>query len=308
VSAPQRVVSLLPAATEMVCALGAGERLVGRSHECDVPAWVQALPACSRARVAAHAPAAETHAGVAALLREGLSVYEVLADRLRALEPDLVVTQVQCAACAVTVDDVERALATFTGERPALVSLEPQALRDVLADVQRVADALGVAAEGERLRGEMRRRMRAVDARANGIPGAPAVACIEWIEPLMVAGNWVPELVDLAGGDDRLGTPGAHSPRIDWQQLRDADPDLLVIMPCGFDLARTLREASALAALPGWPELAAVRNGQVFAVDGHRFFNRPGPRLVESLEILAEIFHPERFDFGHRGTGWQRLA
>ncbi len=306
-TAPRRVVTLLPGATEIVCALGARDRLVGRSHECDHPAGVDVLPACSRSRVALEGGGRDIDDRVRDIVRRGLSVYEVLDHVLRPLAPDLIVTQVQCEVCAVSLKDVEAALRTWTGSQPALVSLEPDALRDVFADVQRVADALDLADAGRRLRAEMRVRMRDIDVRANGVPGAPTVICIEWIDPLMAAGNWVPELVDLAGGDDRLGKAGAHSPWIEWQQVRDADPDVILVMPCGFDLQRTCREADALRTLPGFEDLHAVRSGQVYAADGHHYFNRPGPRLVESLEILAEIFHPERFDFGHEGTGWSRL-
>lgn len=307
-SPPARVVSLLPAATETVCALGAGERLVGRSHECDVPPEVAALPVCSRPREPLHGSDAEIDDRVRDLVRRGLSVFEVDADRLRALAPDLVITQAQCEVCAVSLAEVEAALGEWTGAAPAVLSLEPSALRDVLADVQRVADALGEADAGRRLRAAMRERMRAIDGEANGVPGAPTVACIEWVSPLMAAGNWVPELVDLAGGDDRLGKAGEHSPVIEWERVREEDPDVLLVMPCGFDLARSVDSAASLAALPGYDDLRAVKTGEVYAADGHRHFNRPGPRLVESLEILAEIFHPQRFSFGHEGEGWRRIA
>ena len=306
-SAPERVVSLLPAATEIICALGARSRLVGRSHECDVPDGVESLPVCSRTRIDLDAAGAVINGQVEDVLRHGLSVFEVLAEPLQELSPDLVVTQIQCEVCAVSANDVERALTTWTGSQPQLVSLEPNALRDVLADIQLVADALEIPEQGQRLRNEMRTRMRDIDGIANGVPGAPSVICVEWIEPLMAAGNWVPELVDLAGGDDRLAKAGVHSPWIEWQQIVDEDPDILVVMPCGFDLERTSKEAASLTELPGYDDLTAVRDGQVFAVDGHRYFNRPGPRLVESVEILAEIFHPDRFDFGHESKGWKRL-
>jgi len=307
VSTPRRVVSLLPAATEIVCALGAGERLVGRSHECDFPLDVRTLPVCSRPRSPMGGSGATVDRQVREIIGQGLSVFEVLAERLQELKPDLVVTQVQCEVCAVSLAEVEAALCEWTGEQPRIVTLEPAALRDVMADVQGIADALDLGAEGARLRAAMRQRMRDIDGAANGLPGAPTVVCVEWIEPLMVAGNWVPELVDLAGGNDRLGRAGAHSPCVAWQQVLDEDPDVLLVMPCGFDLPRACREAATLETLPGFAELSCVQTGELYAVDGHQFFNRPGPRLVESLEILAEIFHPERFHFGHEGTGWRRL-
>ena len=191
-SAPERVVSLLPAATEIICALGAEARLVGRSHECDVPDSIESLTVCSRTRIDLDAAGAVINGQVEDVLRHGLSVFEVLAEPLQELTPDLVVTQIQCEVCAVSADDVERALATWTDSHPALVSLEPNALRDVLADIQRVAVALGIPEQGQRLRNEMRTRMRDIDGIANGVPGAPSVICVEWIEPLMAAGNWYP--------------------------------------------------------------------------------------------------------------------
>jgi len=307
-SPPARVVSLLPAATEMVCALGAGDRLVGRSHECDFPPEVAALPVCSRPREALDGSDAHIDRRVRDLVRRGLAVFEVDEERLRDLAPDLVITQAQCEVCAVSLGEVEAALREWTGGAPALLSLQPAALRDVLGDVQRVADALDRGDEGRRLRADMRTRMRDIDGQANGVPGAPTVICIEWVSPLMAAGNWVPELVDLAGGDERLGKAGEHSPVIEWQRVREEDPDVLLVMPCGFDLARSVESAAHLAALPGYGDLRAVQAGEVYAVDGHRYFNRPGPRLVDSLEILAEIFHPQRFEFAHEGQGWTRLA
>lgn len=306
-SAPQRVVSLLPGATEIVCALGARERLVGRSHECDVPSDVASLSVCSQPRTELQGTSVQIDDKVRELVRQGLSVFKVLDDALKRCEPDLIITQLQCEVCAVSAAEVEAAVAQWTGNKPQILSLEPNALRDIFSDIQSIADALGLASAGQKLRAEMRERMRDIDGEANGVAGAPTVVCIEWVEPLMTAGNWVPELVDFAGGDNRLGKAGEHSPWIDWQQVLDEDPDVLVVMPCGFDLARTCSEAQQLFSRPGYDQLSAVRTDQVYAVDGHHFFNRPGPRLVESLEILAEIFHPQRFDFGHQENAWVRL-
>jgi iron complex transport system substrate-binding protein len=306
-STAQRIVSLLPSATEIICALGAQDRLVGRSHECDVPAAVQQLPVCSQPRADMHGSSVEIDGSVRDLVRQGLSVFEVLTEELRQAKPDLIVTQVQCEVCAVSYAQLEAALSAWTGDKPAILSLEPKALRDVFADIQNLANALQLEQAGERLRAGMREQMRAIDGTANGIAGAPTVVCLEWIEPLMAAGNWVPELVDFAGGDNRLGKSGEHSPWIEWSQVLDVDPDVLVIMPCGFDLQRTTSQARQLLCLPGYQDLNAVRCDQVFAVDGHNFFNRPGPRLVQSLEILAELFHPERFDFGHAEHAWTKL-
>ena len=233
---------------------------------------------------------------------------DVDADRLRGLRPDLIITQTLCEVCAVSLRDVEEALAEWTGSRPALLALNPGRLEDVWDDIVRVAEALGVEGRGRALRAKLEQRVQAIAERASRIAARPRVACIEWIDPLMAAGNWMPQLVALARGANLFGEAGRHSPWMRWEQLAAADPDIIVILPCGFDLERTASEAISLRARPEWGALRATRDGRVFLADGHLFFNRPGPRLVESLEILAEILHPSEFRFGHQGNGWRRLA
>jgi iron complex transport system substrate-binding protein len=188
-----------------------------------------------------------------------------------------------------------------------IVSLEPNSLADVWSDIERVAEALGTPERGRELVGQLRTRMRRIEQRAATASERPRLALIEWIEPLMTAGHWMPELVDLAAGVNLFGEAGKHAPRITWRDLVAADPDLIIAQPCGFDLPRTRQEMASLASTPEWPTLRAVRNGKVFVTDGNQFFNRPGPRLVESLEILAEIVHPELFAFGHHGAGWDSM-
>jgi len=305
-SAP-RVVSLLPSATEIVCALGLRDALVGRSHECDHPPGVEALPVCSRPTVDVAARSAAIDRSVRERLKAGLSVYDVSEEVLSGLAPDVIVTQSQCEACAVTPDDVERAVAEWTGARPEIVSLAPERLADVWEDVRRVADALGVPGRGREVVESLENRAARMASDAQALVGRPRVACIEWVDPLMAAGNWVPELVSLAGGEDVLGQAGEHASWLEWDALAAADPEVVVVMPCGFDIARTRRELAPLTARPGWRRLAAVGEARAFLADGHQYFNRPGPRLVESLEILAEILHPEAFRFGHRGAGWEPL-
>ncbi len=285
-----------------------GERLVGRSHECDHPPWVRRLPALTAPKFALDGTSYEIHARVRALVQEGLSVYRVDAERLRALEPDLILTQTQCEVCAVSERDVEAALATWLGRRPRIVSLKPGKLEDVWDDIERAAVALEVARRGAELVARMRDRVREIAARSAGAPQRPRVACLEWIEPPMLAGHWMPQLVELAGGRSLVAEAGRPALQVDWESLRREDPDLIVVMPCGFDLARTRREVTRLSGLESWEGLRAVCQGRVALADGNAYFNRPGPRLVESLEILAEIFHPERFHFGHRGCGWTWLA
>jgi iron complex transport system substrate-binding protein len=303
-----RVVSLIASATEIVCALGCEDRLVGRSHECDYPPSVRHLPVCTEPLIDPSRPSGEIDRQVKAVLRQALSVYRVHTDVLPALQPDVIITQAQCEVCAVSLKDVEQALAAWLASRPRLVSLEPNALADVWRDIDAVAKALGVPERGVALGASLQERIAAVAARARGLPTHPTVACIEWIDPLMAAGNWVPELVALAGGTNRFGTAGRHSPWMTWPELVASDPDVVVVMPCGFDIARSRHELPALTQRPEWPTLRAVRAGSVYLTDGNQYFNRPGPRLVESLEILAELLHPATFHFGHEGTGWERAA
>ncbi len=300
-----RIVSLIASATEIVCALGLEDQLVGRSHECDFPPSVQRLPVCTEPKFDVTGSSADIDRRVKAVLQDALSVYRVHTDMLRALRPDVIVTQSQCEVCAVSQRDVEEAVGQWLDGRPRIVSLAPNALADVWDDIRRVAEALDVAGRGEELVRQLRQRITAIADRARALPHRPTVACIEWIDPLMAAGNWTPELVELAGGTNLFGTPGRHSPGLTWEQLQERNPEVIVVMPCGFDLERTRRDMPALTRRPGWVDLAAVRAGRVFLADGNQYFNRPGPRLVESLEILAELCHPEEFAFGHEGSGWQ---
>jgi len=304
----ERIASLLPSTTEIVCALGLGPQLVGRSHECDFPPEVEALPVLTESKLDPRAASHQIDDRVKQLVREGLSIYRVDAERLRALAPSVVLTQEQCDVCAASPKDVEAALADWTGGRPRVVSLAPCTLADVWGDLVTVATALGVPERGETLAERLASRITDVSERTLRIRPRPRVAAIEWTEPLMAAGNWMPELIALAGGSNLFGETGIHSPWLEWEALRAADPDVIAVLPCGFDLARTRREMAPLAAKPGWGELRAVRAGKVFLTDGNQYFNRPGPRLVESLEILAEILHPTEFPAKHLGTGWEPYA
>jgi iron complex transport system substrate-binding protein len=303
-----RIVSLIPSATEIVGALGLATDLVGRSHECDHPRGVERLPACTAPKFPAEGTSYEIDERVKAILAEGLSVYRVDAEMLRDLKPDVILTQSQCEVCAVSLRDVERAVCDWVGSRPTIVSLEPNSLDDVLCDIGRVAEALGVADRGAVLRDDMRSRMNAVARKADALDARPSVAVVEWIEPLMAAGNWMPELVRMAGGRNLFGDAGRHSPWIAIEAVAAADPDWIVLTPCGFPIDRARTDVALLEEHDEWRSLRAVREGRVAIGDGNQFFNRPGPRLVESLEILAEIFHPEAFAFGHHGGGWQLLG
>ena len=300
-----RIASLVPSATEIVAALGLADSIVARSHECDWPAAVTRAPACTRARIDTTLPSGAINEEVGRFLSAALSLYDLDTDILRAARPSHIVTQDQCDVCAVGLSEVEAAAAEFLEAPVEIVSLAPMRLGDVWADIARVGAALGVDArpvcEG------LRARVAAIAKRAGDL--APKrVVTVEWTDPPMSAGNWVPELVAAAGGVDALGASGENAPIVDIAQVQAADPDAIVLMPCGYDLPRTVEDGRVLLADPAWAGLRAARAGDVYATDGNAFFNRPGPRLVESLEILAEILHPAHFDFGHRGTGWNRLT
>jgi iron complex transport system substrate-binding protein len=303
-----RIVSLIASATEIVCALGFEDRLVGRSHECDYPESVRRLPVCTAPKFEPDGTSYQIDQRVKALVQEGLSVYRVDGERLRDLAPEVIVTQSQCEVCAVSLRDVERAVCAWLLACPRLVSLHPNALADVWNDIENVAFALDVPERGRELAADLQARMAAIEERAKGLTPRPAVACLEWLDPLMAAGNWMPELVAKAGGINLFGEAGKHAPWMSWEELRARDPDVILLLPCGFDLPRCRRDLPVLQAKPGWADLKAVRTGRVYLTDGNQYFNRPGPRLVESLEILAEVLHPEEFHFGHEGHGWQRAS
>ncbi len=302
-----RIVSLLPSATEIVCALGFADDLVGRSHECDHPPGVERLPALTAPRLEPLAPSAEIDRRVRELLRDALSIYELDVEALQDLQPEVVVTQTQCDVCAVPLEQVQDAAARCLRPDTRLVALEPSSLDAVWDDMRRVAAALDVPERGETLVNGLRAAMDEIEARAAALPGTPSVVTLEWVDPLMSGGNWMPELVRRAGGREILARAERPSPTIAWDDLREADPDAILVIPCGFDLERTRTEANALRDLPGWRDLRAVRNGRVALADGHRFFNRPGPRLLVSLQILAEFLHPETFNFGHQDIGWKAM-
>jgi len=287
-----------------VCALGLEAVLVGRSHECDWPASVRRLPAVSRPAFATGGTSRAVDLALKERLARALSIYEVDAELLKRLAPDLIITQTQCEVCAVSPADVERAVCELTDRSARILALEPNGLDDVWRDIRRVAEALDVPAAGEALVARLRGRVGAVEARAAGLQDRPRVAAVEWIEPLMAAGNWMPELVALAGGVNLFGEARRHSPWMTWEALAAADPDVILVSPCGFDLARTAQEMGPLTSASGWRELRAVRANRIYLADGNAYFHRPGPRLVESLEILAEILHPGAFAFGHQGRGW----
>jgi iron complex transport system substrate-binding protein len=284
-----RIASLLPSATEIVCALGLGESLVARSHECDYPELVQRLPVCTASKIGNRRTTHEIHAEVSAILQNDISVYRVQSELLRELAPTHIVTQVQCEVCAVSLRDVEAALADWVGGPPQIIPLNPHSLEDVFVDVRNVGRSLGCPDAAESLVSSMRARMQEIANAAAQRSKNPRMVIIEWIEPLMVAGNWMPTLVELAGGIDAMSTADQPSAWMTWKDLATADPDIIVVCPCGFRIDDSLRDWHLLSSNPTWSSLRAVREERAFIADGNQFFNRPGPRLVESLEILAGI-------------------
>lgn len=307
----ERIVSLIPSTTEIASALGFADSLVARSHECDFPLGVESLPALTEPKLDPSASSRAIDDRVKQLVSDGLSVYRVDAEQLRSLKPTIILTQDQCEVCAASLRDIEGALADWLGATPKVVSLNPSTLADVWMDIERVAAALGAEEHGKRIANELAERVAAIGERTSRIGARPRVACIEWIDPLMGAGNWIPEMVRLAGGQPVFGEPGEHSSWLEWETLRDTDPEIIVLLPCGFSIERTRAEMAPLLAQPGWSKLSAVRTQRVFVTDGNQYFNRPGPRLVESLEILAELLHPDHFAPSHNrtaaGSGWQPL-
>jgi len=317
-----RIVSLLPAATEIVAALGFEANLVGRSHECDEPAGVVSLPALTAARIDASAPSREIHDQVTQIGRTlgevatntaaacsigtSAALYSLDIDTLASLKPDLILTQAACDVCAISAADVEAAVQK-AGVNTQVLALSPATLADLFSDILAVGRATGRVAQAREVVARLRARIASVACRVGTFSDRPRVAVIEWLDPPMAAGNWVPEMVCLAGGTDLFGTAGGHSHWISWDDIAAADPDIVILVPCGFTLDRVVAEAASAAVQPHLTRLRAYREGKIVAVDGHHLFNRPGPRLVDSLEVLAEILHPGRFAFGATGRFAKRL-
>jgi len=298
-----RIVSLLPSATEIVCALGASSDLVGISHECDFPAEVRGVPVLSSSRVSDLGSSAAIDAAVRTLVRDALSIYAVDQALLAELSPDLILTQDLCRVCAVSLSDVQSAVARLAGRTQVqIVSLKPTRLEHVLQDIETIAAALGRPERGTQLRASLEARIAAIAARARQARSRPRVASVEWLEPLMLGGTWMPELIEIAGGEAVAARPGEPAPTLSYEEFAALRAEVVLLKPCGFDVARTLRERDSLEASLLSRLMPSAR---AYVTDGNAFFNRPGPRLVESLEILAAAVHPELFaDFAlkHRSV------
>ncbi|MBD2501925.1 cobalamin-binding protein [Anabaena azotica] len=302
-----RIVSLIPSATEILANLGLSDVIVGRSHECDYPPEIKNRPVCTQARLNSDAPSSEIHHQVNNILQSALSIYQVKTDVLEQLQPTHILTQDQCDVCAVSLKDVEKAVAELTHSSPQIISLQPNVLQDVWHDIERVADVFGV--DSVKVLENLEARVKICQQKIQGLSleEVPTVACIEWTDPLMAAANWIPELVNLAGGQTVFSLAGQPSPHLQWENLLVSNPDIIIFMPCGFDLHRTRQEAQLFTQNSQWDKLHAAQTGRVYITDGNSYFNRPGPRLVDSLEILSEILHPEIFDYGYKGKAWEPL-
>jgi iron complex transport system substrate-binding protein len=303
-----RICSLLPAATEIAFGLGLGDHVVGVTQECDYPPEARQKPVVVRSLID---PERMTSVEIERWTNERLGgnkgLYAIDEARLREAAPDVILTQGLCEVCALAYDDVVRVAETLP-HKPQIVSLTPHRLTDVLSDIMRVGEATERHDDADKLARELERRVSAVREQTARSSSRPRVACIEWLEPIYAAGHWVPEMVELAGGHDGLGQKGEPSARIAWQKVMEFAAEVIVVMPCGFDVQRTLREAAVLATLDGWGALPAVQAGRVYAVNGHAFFSRPGPRLIDGLEILAALIHPETSPIRISPETFQRIV
>jgi iron complex transport system substrate-binding protein len=286
-----RIVSLLPSATEIVCVLGLGDQLVGVTHECDYPTFVRGLPKVTRTLIPRDASSAEIDALVRERLQTRRALYSLDLPALEQLKPDLIITQALCDVCAVAEEEVRSAACSLPGS-PPVINLEPKTWTEVLDSIRQVGRATGSAQAAESAVVQLHSRVAAVAARSTRVANPPRVVLLEWIDPPFCCGHWTPELVSLAGGRECLGEPGTPSRTLKWGEVQAAAPDVMIVACCGFDVARTRQDLPLLARFPGWSDLPCARQDHVYLVDGSAYFSRPGPRLVDSLEILAHALHP----------------
>lgn len=302
-----KIVSLLPSATEIICELGFKDHLVGRSHECTYPPSVQTLPVLTKPALKNSGSSSEIDKNITSLIENGLSIFQVKAELLADIDPDIIFTQDHCEVCAVSLNDVNNAVNNFCNGKTKVISLSPANLSEVFQTFTTIGEALGNREKGLRLADELNLRLGII---RNTVIGEPVkrVAGIEWMEPLMTGGNWIPELLEIAGGEYLLSEPGKHSPWIGWNDIKVEDPDVILIMPCGYELDQTRKEIHLLTQKEVWKQLKAVRNGEVYLLDGNRYFNRPGTGIYESARILGEVLHPNLFKPIHHKSGWVRLT
>lgn len=303
-----RIVSFLPSATEMTCALGLRDQLMGITHECDYPPEVKDKPIVVRSVLPVERMSQrEIDVAVTERLRKGLSLYEVDERLMQAIAPDLILTQDLCQVCAPSGNEVTRLLAALPG-KPQVLYLTPTCLDEIFDNLRELGGATGRLPKAEALIAVSRARLEAIAAATRGLAARPRVFCMEWLDPVYCSGHWVPEMVEIAGGRDELGRRGSDSVRIRWERVREWAPDVLIIMPCGFDLERAAAQAPQLFTCPGWYDLPAVRSNRVYAVDANSYFARPGPRVVEGTELLAHLLHPAVFDWNGPERAYRGIA
>lgn len=300
-----RILSLLPSATEIVCALGLESSLVGRSHECDFPPSIKKLPACTASLIDRDKKSFDINLEVHRKLKNGAPLFNMRWDVIRSLSPDVIMAQSQCDLCSVGFNELSKEMANNLEILPEIIDIHPHRLSDVWMDIERIGRALNVAEPAQGVVRHLALKIEAIFRQTSELVERPVVAAIEWIDPLRVAGNWIPEMITLAGGQPAFGQAGMPSTWMSWERLKASNPDIIAVLPCGFDVERTRQEMPPLTTQTGWYDLQAVQNNRVFLLDGHQYFYRSGPRLVDSLEILAEVIHPDMFDFGHKFENWQ---
>ena len=298
-----KIISLISSATEIVCRLGCSESLVGISHECDYPENVCDLPVCSKPKLDIDGTSLEVDNQVKSLLQEALSIYDLNERLISELKPDIIITQSQCNVCAVSLNDVQNALKKNLGINPTIISLEPKNLSDIFRDIKYVASKLNKDYVAAKIINSFEKeivKLKSSKVKKN------TVACVEWIEPLMFAGNWVPEIVEIVGGKDLFGLKGEHSTWSKYEELFDKNPDKIIFMPCGYGIEKTKFEIKKICKMKEWYRLKAVKSDNVYIADGSQYFNRPGPRLLDSIKIMNDIIHDTDLH-GFFGKGWVKI-
>jgi iron complex transport system substrate-binding protein len=302
-----RIISFLPSATEMVCALGLSDQLVGITHECDYPPQVRGKPIVVTSVLPLETMTQrEIDDAVAARLRAGQSLYQVDERLLYDLQPDIIITQDLCQVCAPSGNELSQALKVLS-KQPEILWMTPKSISGIEENIRALGKASGLDRRAEELIADGRARLENISAQTRVMPVRPRVFCMEWLDPIYCSGHWVPELVRIAGGLDALGREGSDSVRISWDDVRRWDPEFLIVIPCGFHIDKVIEQTPKLCEYDGWPELAAARQGQVFAIDANSYFARPGPRVIDGAELLAHLFYPDRFSWNGPSTAYRRL-
>jgi iron complex transport system substrate-binding protein len=301
----KKIVTLIPSATEIVAFLGEKEFIIGRSHECDYPKDLNKIPKLTSPKIDVDGTSGQIHKQINVILEKSLSAYKVDIKKLKKLNPDFIVTQAHCEVCAVSFSEVEFIAKEHLGKNTKIISLQPNTLNEVFDDIRRVARDLEIDNDdNNQLIKNLETRLKNIKNKTEKYK-KPKIACIEWIDPLMAAGNWIPEMVQISGGEDVFGKKSKDSHWIEFNEIKKYNPEIIIFIPCGFNLKKTNDEVKNLLKLDTrWHDLKAFKNKKIFITDGNQYFNRPGPRLIESLEIFAEIIHPEFFNFEHQNKSW----